>query len=145
MPGAYFAWLALDFYGSVYATDMVNHQVHKFDHDLKYVSGFGRQGKGDNEFESPRGIAIWKRYGQVFVLERESVQYYWVGVDGYIEGLYPKKLSKDFPGPTISLILYEPGDFKIQVTDSAEQYRLGRHRREGGSGPARRIHHQRDH
>jgi hypothetical protein len=119
MPRAYFAWLALDFYGSVYATDMVNHQVHKFDHDLKYVSGFGRQGKGDNEFESPRGIAIWKRYGQVFVLERESVQYYWVGVDGYIEGLYPKKLNKDFPGPTISLILYEPGDFMIQVTDSA--------------------------
>jgi DNA-binding beta-propeller fold protein YncE len=119
LPRAYFSSLAIDFYGSIYATDMVNHQIHKFDHDLKYVASFGRQGNDDNEFESPRAIAIWKRYGQVFVLERESVQYFWVGIDGYIEGLYPKKLSKEFPGPTISLMLYEPGDFKIVVTDSA--------------------------
>lgn len=119
MPRAYFAWLAIDFYGSIYATDMVNHQIHKFDHDLKYVAGFGRQGTEDNEFESPRGIAIWRRYGQVLILERESVQYYWIGIDGYIEGLYPKKLSGDFPGPTIALMLYEPGDFKIDVTDSS--------------------------
>ncbi len=119
LPRAYFAYLAIDFYGSIYATDMVNHQIHKFDYDLKYVASFGRQGTGDNEFESPRGIAIWKRYGQVFILERESVQYYWVGIDGYIEGLYPKKLNKDFPAVTISLMLYEPADFKIQVNDSS--------------------------
>ncbi len=118
LPRAYFAHLALDFYGSLYATDMVNHQIHKFDHDLKYVASFGRQGTGDNEFESPRGIAIWKRFGQVFILERESVQYYWVGIDGYIEGLYPRRLNQAFPAATISMILYEPGDFRIDVTDS---------------------------
>jgi len=118
LPGAYFGALAIDYYGSVYATDMVNHAIHKFDHGLKYVASFGREGRGDREFQSPRGIAIWRRYGQVFVLERESAQYYWIGIDGYIEGVYPKAIDSLHPGVTISLQLYEPADFKIVIKDT---------------------------
>lgn len=119
LPGAYFGFLAVDYYGSVYATDMVNHQVHKFDHELNYVASFGRRGGGEREFESPRGIAIWRRFGQVFVLERESAQYYWVGIDGYVNGVSPDTIDSKRPGATISLQLYEPADFRIVINDSA--------------------------
>lgn len=119
MPGAYFGFLAIDYYGSVYATDMVNHMVHKFDHELKYVASFGRKGEGEREFESPRGIAIWRRFGQVFVLERESAQYYWIGIDGYIDDVSPDTIDSKRPGATISLQLYEPADFKIVVNDAS--------------------------
>jgi DNA-binding beta-propeller fold protein YncE len=119
MPGAYFGFLAIDYYGSIYATDMVNHMVHKFDHELKYVASFGRRGEGEREFESPRGIAIWRRYGQVFVLERESAQYYWVGIDGYVNDVSPDTIDSKHPGATISLQLYEPADFKIMVNDAS--------------------------
>jgi hypothetical protein len=119
LPRAYFGFLAIDYYGSVYATDMVNHQVHKFDHDLKHVASFGRRGGGEREFESPRGIAVWRRFGQVFVLERESAQYYWVGIDGYVNGVSPDTIDAKRPGATISLQLYEPADFRIVINDSA--------------------------
>ncbi|MDI6740773.1 MAG: FlgD immunoglobulin-like domain containing protein [Candidatus Edwardsbacteria bacterium] len=119
LPGAYFGSVAIDYYGSVYATDMVNHQIHKFDHDLVYVAGFGRQGTRDFEFESPRGIAIWKRYGQVFIMERESAQYYWIGIDGFIKSISPKVIDREHPGVTILMMLYEPADFKIVIADSA--------------------------
>ena len=119
LPGAYFGAVAFDYYGSVYATDMVNHQLHKFDHDLNYVAGFGRRGTGDYEFDSPRGIAIWKRYGQVFVLEREAAQYYWIGIDGYIKEVTPRTITRDRPAVTILMMLYEPADFRIAVADAA--------------------------
>lgn len=119
LPGAYFGAVAIDYYGSVYATDLVNHQVHKFDHDLAYVASFGRRGTGDFEFDSPRGIAIWKRYGQVFVSERESAQYYWIGIDGFIKSVSPRVIDRRHPGTTILMTLYEPADFRIVVADSA--------------------------
>lgn len=119
LPGAYFGAVAIDYYGSLYATDMVNHQVHKFDHDLAYIASFGRRGRGDYEFESPRGIAIWKRYGQVFIIERESAQYYWIGIDGFIKSVSPRVIDRQHPGVTILMTLYEPADFRIVVADSA--------------------------
>lgn len=119
LPGAYFGYIAIDYYGSVYATDMVNHQIHKFGHDLGYVASFGREGKKDYEFESPRGIAVWKRYGQVFILERGSAQYYWIGIDGYIKSVSPRVIDREHPGVTILMTLFEPADFKIEIADSS--------------------------
>jgi DNA-binding beta-propeller fold protein YncE len=121
LPGAYFSYLALDYFGNLYATDMVNHLVHKFDRHLKYVASFGRQGLGEMEFESPRGIAVWKRFGQVFVMERESAQYYWIGIDGYIKQVSPGVIDSLHPGATIVLQLYEPADLNIQILDSLNQ------------------------
>ncbi|HTY08232.1 MAG TPA: FlgD immunoglobulin-like domain containing protein [Candidatus Edwardsbacteria bacterium] len=119
LPGAYFGFAAIDYYGSVYVTDMVNHQIHKFDRGLNYVASFGREGDRDFEFESPRGIAIWKRYGQVFVMERGSAQYYWIGIDGYIKSVSPNVIDRQHPGVTIQMTLYEPADFKLEIADSA--------------------------
>lgn len=75
------AYLAIDYYDNVWATDTKNHTVHKFDRDLNYIVSFGSEGDDDFEFEEPRGITIWRRFGQVFVAEKKSAQYYWIGVD----------------------------------------------------------------
>ncbi len=75
------AYLATDYYSNIWVTDTANHCLHKFDRDLNYLTTFGRKGSGDKEFMEPRGIAIYKRFGQVFVAEKESAQYFWVGVD----------------------------------------------------------------
>jgi streptogramin lyase len=81
MSDVRFGYVAIDFYGNVWVTDRDNHCVHKFDRDLNFVVSFGGKGKGDAEFLFPRGIAIWRRFGQVFVAEEAGAQYYWVGVD----------------------------------------------------------------
>lgn len=76
-----FNFLAIDYRSQVYATDKINHCIHKFDKDLKYITSFGREGDDDKEFQSPRGIAIWKRFGQIFVAEEGGAQYYFIGTD----------------------------------------------------------------
>lgn len=81
MSNARFGYVAIDYYGNVWVTDLDNHCVHKFDRHLNFVVSFGGQGRGEAEFIFPRGIAIWRRFGQVFVAEETGAQYYWVGVD----------------------------------------------------------------
>ncbi|MBN1755607.1 NHL repeat-containing protein [bacterium] len=75
-----FQYLALDYYDNVYLTDKLNCQVHKFDPELNFLTSFGRCGEKDNEFTEPRGIAIWRRFGQIIIAESKSAQYYWVGI-----------------------------------------------------------------
>lgn len=74
-------FIAIDYYSNVYITDLGNHGIHKFDRDLKHLTFFGRRGGGNKEFNEPRGIAIYKRFGQVIIAEKEAAQYYWVGTD----------------------------------------------------------------
>jgi DNA-binding beta-propeller fold protein YncE len=70
---------AVDYYHNFWVTDKNNHCVLKFSHDLALLDIFGSRGEGDNQFIEPRGIAIYKRYGQTFVAEKGGAQYYWMG------------------------------------------------------------------
>jgi hypothetical protein len=76
-----FAYLACDFYGNVYVTDTGNSTIYKFKRDLTYLTSYGEYGEGEFELVEPRGIAIWKRFGQVLVAEKEGAQYFFVGTD----------------------------------------------------------------
>jgi len=78
---SFLAYIALDYYNNLYVTDKLNHCIHKFDRNLNYLGSYGRKGTGDKEFVEPRGITIYRRFGQVFVAEKEGAQYYWVGTD----------------------------------------------------------------
>jgi len=80
VPSGYtISYGAIDYYHNFWATDTKRHCVLKWDHNLKLLDIFGSHGSGDNQFEQPRGIAIYKRFGQVFVAEEKGAQYYWVG------------------------------------------------------------------
>ena len=72
---------AIDYYHNYWVTDTKNHCVVKFDHALKLLDVFGSHGTGDNQFVEPRGIAIYKRFGQVFISEKKGAQYFWVGTN----------------------------------------------------------------
>jgi len=77
---AEFHYCAIDYHANVYATDRGG-RVHKFDRELRFVLAVGRPGRGDYEFDSPRGIGLHRRFGQMFVSEREGAQYLWIGTD----------------------------------------------------------------
>ena len=80
-PGHRTAYAAIDYYHNVLITDQHRHCILKFDRDLKLLDVFGSEGSGDNQFIEPRGIAVWKRFGQTFIAEKKGAQYYWVGTD----------------------------------------------------------------
>jgi hypothetical protein len=80
MPAGYHAsYGAIDYYHNYWVTDQQKHCVVKFDHNLTLLDIFGSQGDKDNQFIEPRGIAIYKRFGQTFIAEKKGAQYFWVG------------------------------------------------------------------
>ncbi|TKJ41415.1 hypothetical protein CEE36_08150 [candidate division TA06 bacterium B3_TA06] len=111
-----FAYVAIDRSGSIYVTDMHNHQIHKFDRHLHYIISIGREGSDDYEFYSPRGIVINPPTGQVFIAEAEGGQYYWIGADGFIAGCYPNPFDAD-QGTTISIYLTETATISVEIYD----------------------------
>lgn len=111
-----FAYVAIDRSGSIYVTDLHNHQVHKFDHELHYIISIGREGSDEYEFYSPRGIAINRATGQVFIAEAEGGQYYWIGADGFIQGCFPNPFPVDL-GTTIAIYLTETATVSIDIYD----------------------------
>jgi len=75
------SYCVLDYYNQVLLTDRSNGCIHKLDRNLNYLCAFGETGKDDYQFDEPRGIALYRKFGQVFIAEREGAQYLWVGVD----------------------------------------------------------------
>jgi DNA-binding beta-propeller fold protein YncE len=71
----------LDYYGNVLAVDRAGHCIHKMRDDLLPLDTFGSRGTGRGRFESPRGIAVQRSTGQVFVTEQNGGRYLWVGTD----------------------------------------------------------------
>jgi DNA-binding beta-propeller fold protein YncE len=134
-PRAHFGYIAIDYYGNIWVSDRENHCLHKFDRQLNYVVSFGKEGGGDREFRSPRGIAIWKRFGQVFVAEEAGAQYYWVGVD-----VLDVEVDRDVHtgGFDITFLLTERAFVTVEILDGGgrrvgalavqKQEPVGRHR-----------------
>jgi hypothetical protein len=115
--GMSFAWLALDYHDNVYATDRRACRIHKFDETLHHVVSFGERGTGDAQFLAPSGIAIWRRYGQVFVAESTGAQYYWVGTD--VLGLAAR--PAEFVAGSVQAVQYaltEPSEVSVAAVDA---------------------------
>lgn len=111
-----FNCLDYDYQGNIWVTDTVNSVIHKFDAKLKYITSFGSEGYGKKQFYKPNGISIFRKYGQVFIGERGGFQYYWVGVDGWLEGISPDMVNDSTPGITISLYTTEQCRATIEIT-----------------------------
>jgi len=108
------AYVAIDYYSNIWVTDQQNHQIHKFDRNLNYLTSFGRHGNGDKEFNEPRGIAIRRRFGQVFVAEKESAQYYWIGTDVFN---YRVAWQPETDAVAVSFFLTEPSYVTLRVKE----------------------------
>ena len=97
MPKGYTAFYgAIDYYHNFWVTDKENHCVLKFDRFLELLDIFGSYGKGDNQFIEPRGIGIWKRYGQTFIAEKGGAQYYWICTELKKVGFWQKQDTDTF-------------------------------------------------
>jgi hypothetical protein len=82
MPGssALFQDIDFDYFANVFAVDALHHKIHKLRDDLLPLDSFGAQ-DASKPFRSPRGIAIRRALGQVFITEEDGGRYLWVGTD----------------------------------------------------------------
>lgn len=118
-PNANLQWIAIDYYSQIYVTDRENHCIHKFDRRLKHLTKYGRKGKGDKEFIEPRGITIYRRFGQLFVAEQGGAQYYWIGVDVYN---FSAEYDAENNWVHIRFFLTEPSFITGDVYDHQDQF-----------------------
>lgn len=109
-------WIALDYYNQLLITDRNNGCIHKLDSDLDYLTSFGKSGNGDYQFDEPRGISIYRRFGQIIVAERLGAQYLWVAVDvsGFRAFVKTDSIWRDL---AIDFFLTEPAFCKFDVLD----------------------------
>lgn len=103
----------MDYMGNVWVADSVTCQVHKLDPDLVYLDSWGSPGTGDRELNHPRGLAIWRRFGQIFVSERAGARYYWVGTD-----LRDLELDLRPRGFTLTAVITETSSVSLEVLGS---------------------------
>lgn len=115
-----FSYGAVDLHGNLYVTDQVWNEIHIFDPGLRHIVSFGREA-GQSILNSPRGIAIWRRFGQVLISEADGGSYFWIGLDGYFVGCFPPQFAADTPGTTIALYITEVADIEVEITDSTDR------------------------
>ncbi len=115
LADANFLYCAIDYFGNIYVTDERNDQIHKFDRNLGYIISEGRTGVEKGEFSSPRGIAIGRRYGQVFITEKEGGQYLWIAIDGIFVGCFPQTFSEKQPGTTVAIYVTDEARIDIDI------------------------------
>lgn len=115
LADANFLYCAVDYFGNIYITDEKNDQIHKFDRNLSYIISEGRTGTDKGEFHSPRGIAIGRRYGQVFITEKEGGQYLWIAIDAIFVGCFPPVFSANQPGTTLALYVTDEARIDIDI------------------------------
>ena len=130
LQDAFLAYLTLDFHNQLIVSDKKNHCLHKLDSDLKYITRFGKQGNGDYQFDEPRGIAIYRRFGQLIVAERMGAQYLWVGVD--VQSLQAEvKADSVWSDLQVNFTLTEPAFCEMDILDSFGRFiaRLSTRRR----------------
>jgi len=106
-------YICIDYHNQILVTDSKNHCIHKFTHNLDYITSFGREGDDDFEFEKPKGITIHRRFGQLFIAEETGAQYYWIGTD-----IYDIKIKKDKKNLIFSFKITEPSFLTADVLDS---------------------------
>jgi sugar lactone lactonase YvrE len=110
-PDARFDDVDVDYYGNILAVDRAGNRMHKFRDDLYPLDTFGTR-DGDPGYRAPRGIAIHRRLGQVFLTEEAGGVYLWVGTD--ITGLAARS---DGSGLAFSYLLTEESDVSARILD----------------------------
>jgi sugar lactone lactonase YvrE len=116
---ARFLYVELDYFGNVYVSDPAGGVIYKLDDRLRPLTAFAGPGPAESALEEPRGIAIWRRFGQVFVAEREGAQYFFVGTDFRpMEEPLSVRRREDPDGWVLDLFLTEPATVRVAFVDA---------------------------
>ncbi len=110
-------YVCLDYYNQILITDSYNNCIHKFDKNLVHLTSFGQRGEDDHEFIEPTGIAIYRRFGQLFIAEKSGAQYYWIGTDVKDFEIIDKQTSIIF-----SFTVTEPSFVYLDIFDQDNKF-----------------------
>ncbi len=127
---AHLNYAVIDYNSNIILTDSKNGCLIKLDKDLNLLTIFGKLGLKDYQFDEPRGIALNRYLGQLFVAERQGAQYFWVAVDVRDFTAYVK-ISGKWKDLIVDFFLTEPALAEIDVMDKSGHFlaRIANNRR----------------
>lgn len=117
VDNGFMAFVTLDYFNQLLVTDKRNNCLYKLDKNLNLITRFGEYGSGDYQYDQPRGIALYRHFGQLIIAERYGAQYMWVAVDvTSIEA----KVVKDsiWRDLRVDFTLTEPAFCEMDILDS---------------------------
>jgi hypothetical protein len=114
IAGASFDAVELDLHENVFAVDRRGNRIHKLRDDLYPLTTFGSRGTEPGQFLAPRGIAIHRRFGQVFLTEEDGGQYLWIGTD--VERF---QAQPDGDGVRFDYVVTEESVVQLRVLDGS--------------------------
>ena len=125
-----FYYVAIDYYANVWCSDRGG-GLHKFDRELRFLSSVGRPGHDDYEFDEPRGLGLYRRFGQLFVSEREGAQYLWMGTDVFTPSVADLKRIRAAAGAVRAVFPHGYSQVKLDLVDAASVPRVALQLRSG--------------
>jgi len=130
---ANFKTIDVDIFDNIYIIDTLNNCVYKFNNNLEYIQTY--YGFGDKKFNELKSISIDKwynykniagntaSYGRVYILEKQRVQIYDIGMD--IVRVKPIKdtfSAENGEEAEIEYVLTEPGYQTVRVMNEDGSY-----------------------
>ena len=129
-PPGKFIYPAGDLYGQFLLADSLRGRLVKLGPRLEPLDLLETVDDDPKPLRHPRGLAIWRRYGQVFVAEEKGGAYLWTGTD-----LRDARASRKFRDGREALLLEyfltEPSLVSVYARVAGQEIRIGRERRRG--------------
>ena len=76
-----FIYPVTDLYGNFVMADSLSGRLVKLDKKLRTLAVMESIDEDPRPLEHPRGLALWRRYGQLFIVEEKGGAYLWTGTD----------------------------------------------------------------
>lgn len=113
--------------GNIFVSDTGNGRVVKLSSKLRAISEFGSRGTGDQEFQEPKGIAVDRANGLVYVADHQNnrVQVWRTNMEHVANWPLPPTPNGDKPLPTY-VLLGADGSLFVGDLQSRNIYRFSK-------------------
>jgi len=123
-PPGKFIYPAADLYGNFILADSVAGRLVKLDRRLRPLAVMRRIDEDPRPLQHPRGLALWRRYGQLFIAEEDGGAYLWTGTDIFDPALSWKKMRDGKSALMLSLRLSESSLVTLSAKIGEEEVEL---------------------
>jgi len=113
-PPGRFGYPVLDLFGQVVVPDSVQGRLLKLDRRLRHLDAITRIDGDERPLDHCNSLALWRRFGQLFIAEARGGSYVWTGTDILAPALTPLPNARA-PGLELEYRLTEPSLFSVSL------------------------------
>jgi hypothetical protein len=126
-----FIYPVSDLYGNFILADSLNGKLVKLDKKLRTLVVMDTLDADPVPLNQPRGLALWRRYGQLFIVEEKGGAYLWTGTDIFNPRLDWKEHRSGKPALMLQFVLSEASLVTLHSVIDGKEVELRSERRRG--------------